>query len=120
MTAASRHGDAPETELDTDTENKNPPTPQGGGRDEVEREFEESVWPDFPRAKNSRRFAALKAYRRLKPAERVECIRGVARYSMRFDDDRADKRPMAERLRFVPHLSSWINQRGWETELETA
>jgi hypothetical protein len=72
-----------------------PPNPQGGEVDEVEREFEESLWRDFPRHKNSR-------------------------HSMRFEDDRSDKRPMPERLRFVPHLSTWINQRGWEAELETA
>lgn len=90
-----------------------------GGADPIEREFEE-VWSDFPRHPNSRRFAAFKVYRRLSARDRVSCIRGAARYSIKFDEDRSDKRPMDERLRYVPHLSTWINQRGWEAELEAA
>lgn len=92
---------------------------EAGGVDSIEREFED-VWLDFPRHPNSRRFAALKSYRRLSPKDRVNCIRGGSRYAIKFEEDRSDKRSLDERLRYVPHLSTWINQRGWEAELEAA
>lgn len=88
-------------------------------RESLDRDFQENLWTQFPRHENSRRAPALKAFVNLGHDDRVACIRGAARYAIRFEDDRSDKRPMPERLRFVPHLVTWIHQRGWETELET-
>lgn len=120
VTAVTPEGATVGTPLKIPEELKEDTTKAGVRVDPIEREFDESVWADFPRHRNSRRFAALKAYRNLSQADRVMCMRGVARYSIRFDDDKSDKRPTEDRLRFVPHLSTWIHQRGWEAEMETA
>ena len=120
----------PDTDTDTevDTESKKEPTalvPSGSrvrkanGHDpEVYSEFEEVVWADFPRHPNSRKEPAYRAYQRLPLESRAECIRGVMRYAERFKTEVDPKRDEAERLRFVPHLVTWINQKGWEVELE--
>lgn len=94
--------------------------PMGAREDEIFDEFEECVWADFPRSPTSRKAKALEAYRKLSRPERVACMRGVARYSIRFDDDQSDKRSMDERLRYVPHLSRWIEEKGWQAEIEAA
>lgn len=81
-------------------------------------EFEEVVWGDFPRHPNSRKEPAFKAYEKLEMPERIKCITGVMRYRERFQSTKDPKLSDVERLRFVPHLVTWINQKGWESEIE--
>lgn len=89
-----------------------------GHDQETYAEFEEVVWADFPRHPNSRKDPAFKAYEKLPMESRAACIRGVMRYAQRFKGESDPKRTEAERLRYVPHLVTWINQKGWENELE--
>lgn len=81
-------------------------------------EFEEMVWKEFPRHPNSRKDPALKKFHDLTPDERAKCIGGVARYSIRFEATTDPKRTVQERLEYVPHLVTWINQKGWQSEYE--
>lgn len=81
-------------------------------------EFEEMVWKEFPRHPNSRKEPAYQKYQDLTPELRAKCIGGVARYSIRFEETVDPKRTAQERLNYVPHLVTWINQRGWESEFE--
>lgn len=81
-------------------------------------EFEEMVWKEFPRHPNSRKDPALKKFHDLTPEERAKCIGGVARYSIRFEATTDQKRTVQERLEYVPHLVTWINQKGWQSEYE--
>lgn len=81
-------------------------------------EFDQMVWKEFPRHPNSRKDPAFKKYQDLSPELRSKCIGGVAKYAIRFEDTVDPKRTVEERLNFVPHLVTWINQRGWESEYE--
>ena len=86
--------------------------------DKLYHEFEEMVWKEFPRHPNSRKDPAFKKYQDLPSELRAKCIGGVARYANRFEETVDPKRTAEERLNFVPHLVTWINQRGWESEYE--
>lgn len=108
-----------------DTIKKEAPTvPKGTARkpkavdEKLYAEFEQDVWKEFPRHPNSRKDPAFKKYSDLPPELRARCIGGVARYSQRFDDTIDPKRSKEERLDFVPHLVTWINQKGWEAEYD--
>lgn len=103
-----------------------PLKPPTGGRSrringydpETYSEFEENVWVGFPRHPNSRKEPAFREYDKLPMESRADCIRGVMRYSHRFRTETDPKRSEAERLNYVPHLVTWIRQKGWESELE--
>lgn len=82
-------------------------------------EFEELVWKEFPRHPNSRKEPAFKKYQGLTPEQRSRCIGGAARYSIRFEETVDQKRTVEERLNYVPHLVTWINQKGWESEYDS-
>jgi hypothetical protein len=88
-------------------------------RESAVAEFEEFIWGEFPENPNSDKPAALAAYLRLSREDRVLCMRGVARVSLRFDET-VSAEPKARRLEFHPHLRKWIAERGWEAELATA
>lgn len=115
-------------DTDTDTEINNPIVPAGtvprkrrgmnGFDPETYAEFEEGVWNDFPRHPNSRKHPAFVAYEKLPVELRAKCIGGVLRYAERFREDDEKGRSEAERLRFVPHLTTWISQKGWESEYD--
>jgi uncharacterized protein YdaU (DUF1376 family) len=81
-------------------------------------EFEENVWQVFPRQPNSRKEPAFKSYDKLSEEDRGKCIGGAIRYASRFDGTDDPKRSKDERLNYVPHLSTWINQKGWESEYD--
>lgn len=115
----------PEPYTEPDTE-RTPIVPKGtaskrkkNGNDPVlYHEFEESVWKEFPRHPNSRKDPAFQKFQCLTPEERIKCIGGVARYANRFEAVVDAKRTVAERLEYVPHLVTWINQKGWQSEYE--
>jgi DNA-binding MarR family transcriptional regulator len=90
-----------------------------GARDAVRDVFEKYVWADFPNNPNSNKAWAFKAFASLDAADRAECMRGVARLSLRFEEAKTDE-PMDQRLKYHPHLSTWIKDRGWEAELAVA
>ncbi len=107
------------------TEQKESPlTPKGrvrkaNGHDvDAYAEFEETVWRDFPRHPNSRKEPAFVAYQKLPVEIRAKCIGGALRYADRFRGTDEKGRSEDERLRFVPHLSTWIHQKGWEAEYD--
>lgn len=85
-------------------------------RSSVMEEFEKDVWSQFPCNPSSNKSAAFDLYASMPFADQVACIRGVARLSLRFDEAKADE-PIDRRLKFHPHLSTWIKSRGWEQEL---
>jgi hypothetical protein len=99
-------------------------TPEGGvssapSRASLLKEFNQSVWPEFPRNPEASKAAAFELFAELSHADRIACIRGVARVAIRFEESTSDE-PLDRRLMFHPHLAKWIKQRGWEQELETA
>ena len=85
-------------------------------RDVVFTEFDRYIWSEFPQNPNSDRSIAYARYVALSREDQVSCIRGVARYAIRFDDVVTDE-PMDQRLKFHIHLHKWISNRGWEAEL---
>lgn len=87
-----------------------------GARDAVLQEFEDYIWGEFPCNPNSDRSKAYSAYQALTQSDRVNCIRGVSRVSLRFEEAKSDE-PLDQRLKFHPHLSTWIKARSWEAEL---
>ena len=88
-------------------------------RDALRDEFEHNIWIEFPRNPGSNKGRAFEAYAGLSPKDRTDCMRGVARLSIRFESAVTDE-PMDRRLKFHQHLSTWIAERGWEQELATA
>ena len=88
-------------------------------RDSDEGWFDEAIRYDYP--KKSARLPALRAWLRLSKKDKMACAHGVVDFSLRFDDFmKTAKRPLADELRFVPDLSTFINQRRWELEKEIA
>lgn len=88
-------------------------------RDGLRREFEDYIWSEFPCNPNSDRGKAFAAYQALTPPDRVNCIRGVSRVSLRFEEAKSDE-PIDQRLKYHQHLATWIRDRGWEAELSPA
>lgn len=81
--------------------------------------FDEAIRYDYP--KKSARLPALRAWLRLSKADKMACASGVVDFAMRFDEKmKTAARPRSEELRFVPDLSTFINQRRWELEKEIA
>ena len=90
-----------------------------GARATLVSEFERYIWTEFPQNPGSNKARALAAYSALSQPDRVQCMRGVARLSLRFEEATTDE-PLDQRLRFHQHLANWIAERGWEAELATA
>lgn len=90
-----------------------------GARATLADEFERYIWSEFPQNPGSNKAKAFSAYAGLNQQDRVSCIRGVARLSLRFDEAVTDE-PMDQRLKFHQHLATWIAERGWESELAVA
>ena len=88
-------------------------------REALRDEFEHNIWTEFPLNPGSNKARAFEAYVSLPAKDRTDCMRGIARLSIRFESAASDE-PMDRRLKFHPHLSTWINDRGWEQELATA
>lgn len=87
-------------------EQENPPTPQGGS--ERDEEFEK-IWAMWPRKVGKP--AAQKAYASAVKRAKPEVIAaGVTAALQFFARERTE-------IRFVPHLSTWLNQNRWEDEL---
>lgn len=82
-------------------------------------EFEQSVWAEFPQNPTSSKAKAFDLFAALPPSDRVACIRGVARVSIRFEETQSDE-PIERRLQYHPHLATWIKSKGWEQELASA
>lgn len=91
----------------------------GRTREALRKEFDHNIWAEFPRNPRSDKAAAFDAYVRLDPGDRVACIGGVARVALRFEEAKSDE-PLERRLKYHPHLVTWIKARGWEQELQTA
>lgn len=111
----------PEPDTEPEPEKKTPTVPKGtrAVKDKSEDEgwFDEAIRYDYP--KKSARLPALRAWMRLSKADKMACAHGVVDFSMRFDEKmKTAKRPREEELRFVPDLSTFINQRRWELEKE--
>lgn len=103
------------TDTDTERKKETPIVPKG---DVDEQEFIDLVWNEFPRHPQATRGAAWKAYRRLTPDERPKCIGGVARYSISFEEKYPDETEREMRRQYVPALSKWISQKGWQEQYE--
>lgn len=85
-------------------------------RDALRLDFDHNIWNEFPRNPSSDPAKAFTAYVGLSAADRTACMRGVARYSLRFEEAKSDE-PIDQRLKFHTHLHTWIANRGWEAEL---
>lgn len=85
---------------------------------DLDKEFEIALWQTFPKHPNSVKSTALRAYKRLSEKDRIKCMQGVNAFTDQFETERS-KEPIEQRLRFVPHLSTFINQRRFDDVLET-
>lgn len=88
-------------------------------REALRLDFDHNIWTEFPRNPKSDPAKAFTAYVALSPADRTACMRGVARYALRFEEAKSDE-PIDQRLKFQTHLHTWIANRGWEAELASA
>lgn len=71
------------------------------------------LWAEFPRHPNSSKADAYAAWLRLPVEDREPCFDGARLFARRCSDQRTEER-------FIPHLSTWINGRRFETILEAA
>lgn len=108
-----------ETRIEGLTSNRPGKSEPGRTRDILRQEFDHNIWSEFPQNPNSDPTQAFGAYSRLSPADRVQCIRGVSRLAIRFEEAKSDE-PLDRRLKFHPHLANWIRSRAWEQELLSA
>lgn len=86
-----------------------PPHPPEGGA-EADDGFA-FFWSKYPR--REAKATAIKAWRKLKPAEREAAVNALERWLAH----RRSGRSQPEFLRYCPHPTTWINQRRWEDEL---
>lgn len=90
-------------------------------REALRLDFDHNIWTEFPRNPKSDQAKAFTAYVALSPADRTACMRGVARYALRFEEATSTSdEPIDQRLKFQTHLHTWIANRGWEAELTSA
>jgi hypothetical protein len=87
--------------------------------DAIFEEFDQFVWAEFPRNPNSDKSTAYAAYTALSRSDQFACLRGITRYSIRFDEAKTDE-PLDQRLKYHTHLHKWIMNRAWEQELALA
>lgn len=80
-------------------------------RAELVRRFEADLWPAWPLKRN--RLQAQVAFVKAKPsdAEIAAMLAAIPAQSAAYDWPR-------ENWRYVPYLSTWINQRRWEDEID--
>jgi uncharacterized protein YdaU (DUF1376 family) len=71
------------------------------------------LWAEFPRHPNSSKSEAYAAWLRLPIDDREPCFDGARLFARRCDEERTEPR-------YITHLVTWINQRRFETILETA
>ena len=57
------------------------------------------------------RYAAEKSFKRLAEKEKTLAIEGLSNYIKHWEANKTEKQ-------FIPHPSTWINQKRWEDELE--
>lgn len=107
VTVASRHGDAPDTDTETDKE-KLPPA--GASREAYSRDFDE-LWATYKpiASKNATKVDASRAFERLSAPDRRACLAGLRSYVEWLIAERR-KRPETP----AKHLATFINKRGWE------
>lgn len=86
------------------------------GDDRLEGDFQ-IIWDSWPNRRNTSRKKALSAYRRLSASERDACFEGAVAFAA---EQTAIIEARPEKVQFCPHLSTFINQRRWETILEAA
>ena len=100
-----------ETESETKTEIHPPPSvpdAEGARVDFVD------VWEAFPQNPSSTEIKAKAAFDRLKPADRQAVLDEAIRYSRWFAADCEERdRTLDAGLRFVPHLSTWLDGGQW-------
>lgn len=84
--------------------------------DKVDEEFDDMVLAEYPPSPHTLKSEARKAYRGLTKAKRVLCIRGVARFSIRFDEKCKSEADRAKEAQYVMGLHKWIKKAGWEIE----
>ena len=70
-----------------------------------------AFWQMYPR--RVARIEAQRAWGRLTPQERIECLRVLPLHLEQWDRNGTEPR-------FIPHASTWLNQRRWEDQLETS
>lgn len=111
VTAASRHGDAPETETEADTEKEKKERSLRSRSTDVSREtsdwpkdYREQFWNAYPRKKAKK--SAFKALDRIRKSGEVAFDRLMAAIL---------KIPIGEPV-FIPHPATWLNQGRWDDE----
>lgn len=104
----------PDTDTDTDTEEENPPNPPGGnGADGVDDASRDdgfaAFWQAYPR--KVAKSAAQKAWAKLKakPELQDSVMQGL-------EAAKASRQWTKDNGAFIPHASTWLNQRRWEDE----
>jgi hypothetical protein len=100
----------PDTDTDTDTEEENPPNPPGGnGARDVHDDGFDAFWHAYPR--KVAKSAAAKAWAKLKakPDLQDAVMAGL-------DRAKASRQWSKDGGAFIPHASTWLNQRRWEDE----
>lgn len=76
----------------------------------------EIFWECYPPVANQSKAKAFEAYSRLDKPDQETAIDGALALTQWLDEE-VKRRPNARE--FVPHAATWINQRRWETLLET-
>ncbi len=98
--------------------NIKPDSKRARDNDSLKEEFDIALWQTFPKHPNSVKSTAFKAYERLSKKDQVKCIRGVNAFTDKFEAEQTQE-PIEQRLRFVAHLSTFINQRRFDDEMES-
>lgn len=107
-------GNVPETDQNTDTDTEIPPLPpQGGGARAHLSESFETFWRAYPRKVSKQE--ASRAWFKLAP-DAALCSRIMAA----LERHRQSRQWIEDGGRFIPHASTWLNQRRWEDEPEPA
>lgn len=115
VTRPSRDGavTAQETETELETDSEKTPAPVLVAEDGARDLFDE-VWKAFPQNPTSIKAEARPLFDRLKSADQVRVMEAAKRYRQWFTEDNAGrKRSEDEGLRFVPRLSTWLENGAW-------
>lgn len=115
VTAMSRHGDAPETETDTETERNIPPpvlepeAPQGA-RDLFFELIE--AYPDHPQSSES---GARSAFAKLKPEDQEKAVAAAERTAKWAAQEAEERgRTLDAQLRYSKPLAKWLAEGRWK------
>lgn len=71
----------------------------------------DAFWQLYPRRVN--KLQAQRAWARVKPQDRIECLRVLPLHRQQWERHGTEPH-------FIPHASTWLNQRRWEDELDSA